>query len=86
MSNLFPMSSTSTGPALRVLREESGLTLREIAQRAGVSESYLSRVENEKAFPAAAWIGNVVSAIADAIVEAALREAATREQKTARAA
>lgn len=80
------MSSTSTGPALRVLREESGLTLREIAERAGVSESYLSRVENEKAFPAPAWVGNVASAIAEAIVESALRDAAVREQKSARAA
>lgn len=65
------MSESTTGPALRVLREQSGLTAREVAARAGVSESYLSRVENGKVTAEAAWIGNVAAAIAAAIVEAA---------------
>lgn len=65
------MSGSTTGPALRVLREQSGLTAREVAARAGVSESYLSRVENGKVVAEAAWIGNVAAAIAAAIVEAA---------------
>lgn len=65
------MSTSTTGPALRVLREQSGLTAREVAARAGVSESYLSRVENGKVAAEAAWIGNVAAAIAAAIVETA---------------
>lgn len=65
------MSASTTGPALRVLREQSGLTAREVASRAGVSESYLSRVENGKVIAEPAWIGNVASAIAAAILEAA---------------
>lgn len=65
------MSGSTTGPALRALREQSGLTAREVAARAGVSESYLSRVENGRVVAEAAWIGNVASAIAAAILEAA---------------
>lgn len=65
------MSESTTGPALRVLREQSGLTAREVAARAGVSESYLSRVENGKVTAEPAWIGNVASAIAAALVESA---------------
>ncbi len=65
------MSGSTTGPALRALREQSGLTAREVAARAGVSESYLSRVENGKVIAEPAWIGNVASAIAAAIVQAA---------------
>ncbi|MGO4488196.1 helix-turn-helix domain-containing protein [Microbacterium sp. 2RAF4] len=65
------MSASPAGPALRVLREQSGLTAREVASRAGVSESYLSRVENGKVIAEPAWIGNVASAIAAALVETA---------------
>lgn len=67
------MSSTSAGPALRALREQSGLTAREVAERAGVSESYLSRAENGKVAPAASWIAVVAAAIASAITESANR-------------
>lgn len=62
-------SSTNTGTALRVLREEAGLTARAVAERAGVSESYLSRVETGKAIPAPTWVGTVAAAIASAISE-----------------
>ena len=62
-------SSTSTGTALRALREEAGLTARAVAERAGVSESYLSRVETGKATPAPSWVGTVAAAIASAISE-----------------
>ncbi|WP_442928443.1 helix-turn-helix domain-containing protein [Microbacterium sp. USHLN272] len=65
------MSGSTTGPALRALREQSGLTARQVAARAGVSESYLSRVENGRVIAEAAWIGNVAAAIAAAILEAA---------------
>lgn len=58
--------------ALRILREEAGLTAREVAQRAGVSESYLSRVENGTVEASAPWIGNVTSAIAVALIESAV--------------
>ena len=66
------MTTTQAGAALRALREEAGLTAREVAVRAGVSESYLSRVETGKAVAGSPWIGNVASAIAAAIVETAI--------------
>lgn len=66
------------GPALRVLREEAGLTSREVARRASVSESYLSRVENGTAEASAAWIANVATAIAQGLVESALAEGGSR--------
>src|SRR5688572_8084282 len=41
------MATTMTfGATLRLLRIEAGLSLRELAQRIGVSGAYLSRVEN----------------------------------------
>ncbi|PMC04125.1 cytoskeleton protein RodZ [Microbacterium sp. UMB0228] len=66
------MTRSTTGAALRALREQSGLTAREVASRAGVSESYLSRVENGRVVAEAAWIGNVAAAIAAAILETAI--------------
>ena len=72
------MSGSTTGPALRALREQSGLTARQVAARAGVSESYLSRVENGRVIAEPAWIGNVAAAIAAAILEAATATASQR--------
>ncbi len=63
----------SPGQALRVLREEAGLTAREVALKAGVSESYLSRVETGSVEASAPWLGNVAAAIAQALVESAHR-------------
>lgn len=57
------------GRALRVLREQSGLTARELAERAGVSESYLSRVETGREAASPAWIGNVAAAISRALAD-----------------
>lgn len=65
-------ASKHPGQALRVLREEAGLTAREVARRAGVSESYLSRVENGTTEASAPWLGNVASAIAGALIRGAL--------------
>ncbi|WP_036322776.1 helix-turn-helix domain-containing protein [Microbacterium gubbeenense] len=59
------------GRALRVLREQSGLTAREVAERAGVSESYLSRVETGREDASPAWIGCVAAAISRALTEGA---------------
>lgn len=64
--------SNHPGQALRVLREEAGLTARQVAQRAGVSESYLSRVETGTAEASAPWLGNVATAIAAVLLEGAL--------------
>ena len=62
----------SSGQALRVLREEAGLTARQTALMAGVSESYLSRVETGSVEASAPWLGNVAAAIARALVDSAV--------------
>lgn len=59
----------SPGTVLRTLREKADLTAREVAERARISESYLSRVESGKATPTDAWLGFVAGVIADALVE-----------------
>lgn len=65
-------ATQSPGQALRVLREEAGLTARQTALKAGVSESYLSRVETGSVEASAPWLGNVAAAIAQALVESAM--------------
>lgn len=66
--NVLPMTQMP-GTVLRTLRDKAGLTAREVADRAKVSESYLSRVESGKANPSDAWLGFVASVLANAIVE-----------------
>lgn len=56
------------GAAIKVLRERAGLTAREAAALAGVSESYLSRVENGLVTPTNPWLGNVTSVLSDALI------------------
>lgn len=41
----------SLGSAVRKLREEAALTQRELAERAGISASYLSRIESDRRDP-----------------------------------
>ncbi|WP_066041977.1 helix-turn-helix domain-containing protein [Herbiconiux solani] len=67
-------STESPGQVIRVLRDRAGITARELADRAGVSESYLSRVENGVTEPSDAWIGHVARIAASAIAENAPRK------------
>lgn len=57
------------GSVLRTLRKRTGLSAREVAERAKVSASYLSRVESGKATPSDAWLGFVASVLSDALIE-----------------
>jgi transcriptional regulator with XRE-family HTH domain len=61
--------SRSPGTVLRTLRELSGLTASEVAERANVSESYLIRVESGEVTPTDAWLGFVASILSDALIE-----------------
>ena len=59
-----PALSTSTiGPALKQLRAAQGLSLRQLAERAGVTASYLSAVERGKISPTIALLGKVLAAL-----------------------
>jgi transcriptional regulator with XRE-family HTH domain len=59
---------TYTGEAIRMLREKAGLTARDLATLASVSESYLSRVENGLVEPSIPWVGNVTSVLSDSLI------------------
>lgn len=61
----------SPGEAVRVLRQEAGLTIEQVASTAGVSPSQISRVETGAKKPSSAWLGVVIEAIASAMKPAA---------------
>lgn len=65
------MKSNATGRALRALRVGAGLTLQTVSDAAGISPSYLSRVENGLTIPTDAWAGMVAVAIGEAMADAA---------------
>lgn len=57
------MDTPTTGQRVRALREQRGLTLRELARRAGVSSAYLSRLEDDYTNPKLAELRLVASAL-----------------------
>jgi transcriptional regulator with XRE-family HTH domain len=61
------------GPRIRALRQARRVTLRELAERAGVTESFLSQVEREVTSPSIASVQRIARAldlgIADLFVE-----------------
>lgn len=54
-----------TGEALKQLRLLANLTQRQVAEAAGTSETYLSRVEQGHVRPRPRWYGQVTRALAD---------------------
>src|SRR4029079_11673055 len=63
------------GPRIRALRQARGDTLRELAQRAGVTESFLSQVEREVTSPSIASVQRIARALDLAIAELFVEEA-----------
>ncbi len=59
------------GPAVRVMREAQGLTLRELAEKAQVNHAYLSQVERGDKIPNPRWMRAVLGALADNLAGAA---------------
>jgi transcriptional regulator with XRE-family HTH domain len=53
----------TVGPPLKQLRTAQGLSLRQLAERAGVTASYLSAVERGKISPTIALLGRVLAAL-----------------------
>lgn len=64
-------TTTATGTALRTLRQAAGLTLQQVAAGAGVSISYLSRVENGLTAPRPQWVQVVTEYLGSRIEDAA---------------
>jgi transcriptional regulator with XRE-family HTH domain len=63
------------GPRIRALRQARGLTLRELAERAGVTESFLSQVEREVTSPSIASVQKIARGLDLAIAELFVEEA-----------
>ena len=63
------------GPRIRALRQARGFTLRELAERAGVTESFLSQVEREVTSPSIASVQRIAGALDLAIAELFVEEA-----------
>jgi transcriptional regulator with XRE-family HTH domain len=63
------------GPRIRALRQARGFTLRELAERAGVTESFLSQVEREVTSPSIASVQRIAHALDLAIAELFVEEA-----------
>jgi predicted transcriptional regulator len=55
------------GPALRVLREATGLSLREFAERAGFDHAFVSRVERDVFRPKASWLESYLETAGEAL-------------------
>ncbi len=67
MGNMEPPDpAASPGPFLRAYRNQSGLTLKEIAERTKISSSYLAHIEEERfgALPAPVYLRGFVLAFA----------------------
>lgn len=66
--------ASTTGQALRRLREVAGLTLDQVADRADISAAYLSRVETGKCRPSVQWTAVVTKALSAGMTERAEAE------------
>ena len=70
-----PGAELQLGPRIRALRQARGLTLRELASRAGVTESFLSQVEREVTSPSIASVQKIARGLDLAIAELFVEEA-----------
>ena len=55
----------NVGTRIRQLRQAKGLSGRELAHRAGLTASYISRIENAKVSPTVATLGKTVQAMGE---------------------
>lgn len=73
------MEDHEVGRALRRFRREAGWTLRETADRSGVSEAMVSRIENGQVSPSLASLGALADALGLPLVNLFLHTADTRD-------
>jgi len=66
------MPLSGLGSALRSLRERRGLTQRGLADRAGLSDAAISKIENGRRLPDCASLGSIMAALAVDLHELAL--------------
>jgi predicted transcriptional regulator len=63
------MAGNTAGLALKVIRQAAGMTQQQVSDEAGVSVSWLSRVESGQVEPTEAWVGVVAIAIGNHMAE-----------------
>ncbi|HEY3531464.1 MAG TPA: cupin domain-containing protein [Nocardioides sp.] len=61
----LPASEGEVGPRLRQLREQKAMSARQVADLAGVSAAYLSRLENGRVSPTVATLARLVAAMGE---------------------
>ena len=72
-------SRVNTGPRLKALREQAGLTLRELGKKAGIAPSYLSNLERNGSSPTLATLQRVLTALGATLEEFFAEEAKPAE-------
>jgi len=73
---------SATGETLRAIRNESGLTLRQVAEGAHVSVSYLAEIERGEKDPSSRVLESVAGGLGIEVKVLLLRIAATLESET----
>lgn len=64
------MGMPDLGHAIRAIREEHGLSLRELARLSGTNPTYLSQVERGLRVPTKRWLRSVTKALGEHMSEA----------------
>ena len=73
MSNKKPVDKNNTfGKRLKELRKSKGYTQQALAEKAGIDEKHLSRVENGKYFPTYTTLNKLLNALGVSLEEAGL--------------
>ena len=65
VSEAAPSGDGEVGPRLRQLRDQKGLSARQVAELAGLTPAYLSRLENGRVSPTVATLARLVSAMGE---------------------
>ena len=65
VSEAAPSGDGEVGPRLRQLREQKGLSARQVAELAGLTPAYLSRLENGRVSPTVATLARLVAAMGE---------------------
>lgn len=60
---------THVGPTIRGLRQELGLSARQLAEASGASHSYLCKVERGEKVPTDRWLRDINEALASRMLD-----------------
>ena len=65
VSEVAPSGDGEVGPRLRQLRDQKGMSARQVAELAGLTPAYLSRLENGRVSPTVATLARLVAAMGE---------------------